>query len=146
LKTFGASTYITHHACWIAKPEGEIGYVFGYNRSSANEGITPNRVAGHDGGIGTDSRPLADCRLVETLVPNLAAGINIVRKHGVRTDKYLVLNCDPIPERNAIFDCHAITNADILLDKTMVTDVNVRTDRCTLLDIAESPDSSTLPD
>ncbi len=59
-------------------------------------------------------------------------------------DKYIVFNCDSVPNLNTTLDCDAVANTHIVFNKRMIAGIALRTDHSTWQHVGERPYPRTL--
>ena len=113
----------------IPNNKGEVWDILHHHCPGADKGVLSDRHPTYDGAVGAKAcTPSNQCRKKFFHAPDLATGIDHVRKHHRRTTEDKVLKC------------HAFVHGDIILDLDPLTDDYVWADHHVLTDPAILPD------
>ena len=96
--------------------------------------------------VGADTRSATQYSTRQLPRGGSAARCEVIHKRGVRTNKDIILNCNPIPELHTAFDRYTIPDHHIVLDEDMGADVTIGSDPSLCKHHAKLPDTRSLAD
>lgn len=129
----------------VADNEREVRDVSRHDRTSTHHCKPTNRHSSEDSGICADATSLLEksSQKLRTRIP--AAGSQIIRKAGCRTDENVVLHLNAIPQGYAAFKGDAVPETDLAFDESVIANVAVFSYDRTPSDVSKGPDPSPRP-
>jgi len=93
-------------------------------------------------GVGSDRGAFFDQRPQSSLQMLLAAGHPIVGEGCIRTDEYIILQNDSIPQLHPALNGSAVADNDVIFYKALFANIAIRTDTRSRQNVHEGPNSS----
>jgi len=126
---------------WISHHQGIVRSTPGDHRARPDECIGTDGIAAHDGGVGADGGPCLDQggpHLVHA--GYVGAGVEHVGEHHGRAAEHVVLQGDPLVDRDVVLDLAAVSYDRVRTDHHVLADAAVPAYLRALQDVAEMPD------
>lgn len=116
----------------------------GNDRTSSDHRAFADGDARKDCRVGADGRAFLDEGRQECCCRIARAGVEVVSKRYIWTDKDAVLERDSVPKLNTTFDRHMVTDDDFIFDEAVGADIAVAADDGSWQDHHVLPDPGSL--
>ena len=133
---------------WVAYDKRKIRHVTDHDSTGADESVPSDRNPAQDSCIRANGRARTNQGRRECIAGflNVGSRIRVIGQDAIRTQKNIILDCNPIPDGDSVFHGDIVTKYCAGLDKRVVADIAVSTDPCPFHDVSKSPNSRIRPD
>ena len=130
-----------------ADHQREVRHVACHHRAGADEGMTPDRRAAHDGAVGAKRRAAAhERRLVLVLARDRGARIEDVGEHHAWAAEHVVLERDRVVDTDVVLDAHVVADDGVAADVDVLAERAVAADPRARADVDQVPDARAFAD